>query len=118
MKNTGALEGLLAGSAGTYLLETAPVLALQLDTESRLVEANAYARRVLGEQAIGCPVADCLAGFPGPLELAALAAGGHHVHRLSLRRPGRNARLPLFPAAGRHAGSGQHPKPQNPMILN
>jgi PAS domain S-box-containing protein len=88
MKNTGALEGLLAGSAGTYLLETAPVLALQLDTESRLVEANAYARRVLGEQAIGCPLADCLAGFPGPLELAALAAGGHHVHRLSLRTAG------------------------------
>jgi PAS domain S-box-containing protein len=85
MKSAEISEGLLSDCAArTYLLQTAPVLAIQLDAESRMVGTNALARHLLGEQAIGCFLTERLLDFSGPGDFAALAAGaGTHPLTLS-----------------------------------
>jgi PAS domain S-box-containing protein len=85
MKTAEMPEGFLDEyAARTFLLGTGPVLAFQLDGESRLVEANRLGRRLLGEQAIGCPLPERLLNLSSPLEFAALAAGGDTTHRLTM----------------------------------
>ncbi len=74
----------VAEIARTYLLETAPVLALRIDAAGRLVDANAQARRLLGAEAVGSPWADRLVDFSGTLNLAAPSECAEGVHRLTL----------------------------------
>ncbi len=53
----------MAGAALAYVMETAPVLALQLDAHERVVAANAHARRVLGPELVGRTMAELAVGF-------------------------------------------------------
>ena len=68
----------------TYVLETAPILALTLDSGHRVVEANREARRLLGEKAVGQPLADHFLDFQDAPDLDALVQQVGRVHRLSL----------------------------------
>jgi PAS domain S-box-containing protein len=74
----------IAEIARTYLLETAPVLALRIDGAARLVAANAQARRLLGDDAVGRPWAERVVDFSGTLNLAAPFECADGVHRLTL----------------------------------
>ena len=51
-----------------YVDETAPVIALRLDAQRRVIGANAFARRLLGEAVIGKSVDDTVVPFtPAPV---------------------------------------------------
>jgi PAS domain S-box-containing protein len=72
-----------AGAAHRYLMETAPVLALKLDSSVHVVEANAEAIRLLGDRCIGRPLAEDLLSSA---DLGALIEEGDQtVHRLRFR---------------------------------
>ncbi len=73
-----------AAAAATYLLETAPVLALQLDESHRVVHANVLARSLLGDKSLGVPVEESLLNSPGSPDLAFLLERGDQVHRLTI----------------------------------
>jgi signal transduction histidine kinase len=73
-----------AAAAKTYLTETAPVIALRLDTGHRVVDANAQARTMLGEAAVGRPFTESLVDFARVGDLAALLARRGETHALSV----------------------------------
>lgn len=58
-----------------YVSEEAPVLALRLDADQRVVDANRFARRILSNDLDGCRFADLLVEFTPP---AQIIAGGAH----------------------------------------
>jgi PAS domain S-box-containing protein len=74
----------VAEVARTYLLEIAPVLALRIDGAARLVDANAQARRLLGNEAIGRPWSQRVLYCSGSLDLAAPVDAGGAIHRVTL----------------------------------
>jgi signal transduction histidine kinase len=72
-----------SNAAFAYLSETAPVLMLHLDARQRIADANAHARRVLGDEIPGRPLRDVLVQFAIPVDLDKLIAEGG-MHLLSL----------------------------------
>jgi PAS domain S-box-containing protein len=76
------LDGVSPEAARTYLRDTA--LVLQLDSETRVVDANARARRLLGDNIIGCPLVERLVGVRDAPDLARLIARSESAHRLTL----------------------------------
>ncbi len=74
----------MAEAMRAYVLETAPVLALQLDASHCLAGANALARQVLRGEALGRPFAEQVVDFNHTLDLPALIRQGGGVHRLTL----------------------------------
>ena len=77
-------EPLIAAALSNYMRETAPVLALWLDADGRVTDANDQARRVLRDGAVGRPLADHLVDFRHSLDLPALIRQGGAVHRLTI----------------------------------
>ncbi len=75
----------VTAAARTYLLETAPVLVLELDARLWVVEANEQARELLGRNALGSAFLERLAGVPDAAALAALVARRGQVHSLAVR---------------------------------
>jgi signal transduction histidine kinase len=67
-----------------YVWETAPVLALYLDANLCVTDANAQARQVLRGEVIGRPLAEQLVDFTGTLDLPGLIRQSGMVHRLTL----------------------------------
>ncbi len=67
-----------------YMLETAPVLALYLDADNRVVDANEQARRALRAGAVGRPLAEQIVDFHHTLDVSALIRQGGTVHQLTL----------------------------------
>jgi signal transduction histidine kinase len=53
----------LAAAALAYVMETAPVLALQLDAQQRVLSANVHARRILGPDLVGRSLMDLMVDF-------------------------------------------------------
>jgi signal transduction histidine kinase len=74
----------IAKALQTYVLDTAPVMALLLDAEDRVVDANDHARRVLGAGAVGRPLAEQIVDFHHTLDVPAIIRQGDTVHRLTL----------------------------------
>lgn len=68
----------------TYVLETAPVLALTLDAGQQVTEANAQARQVFGETVVGRPFAELVVDFRHTFDLPAVLRGGSAAHRLTV----------------------------------
>lgn len=73
-----------AAALQTYVLQTAPVLALHLDAQDRVVDANEQARRVLRAGSVGRPLAEQIVDFDHTLDVPALIRQGDAVHRLTL----------------------------------
>jgi signal transduction histidine kinase len=65
--------------------ESAPVLLLRLDAASRVLEANAFARSLLGENIIGRSLAEWVIDFHGVLDYIALFAPGDVCRALTLK---------------------------------
>ncbi len=75
----------IAEAMQSYVLETAPVLALRLDANQRVTAANAQARQILRSGAVGRPLAEQIVDFTHSFELSALInQGSTAVHRLTL----------------------------------
>lgn len=74
----------IAEALRTYVLSTAPVLALLLDANQCIVGANDKAREVLRSEAMGRPLAEQLLSFDRPPESAALIGQTEALHRLTL----------------------------------
>ena len=74
----------IAEAMRTYVLETAPVLALYLDANHCVAGANAQARQVLRGEALGRPFAEQIVDFTGSLDLPSLIRQGGAVHQLTL----------------------------------
>jgi signal transduction histidine kinase len=68
----------------TYVLETASVLALELDAGHCVVDANAQARLVLRPGAFGRPLAEQLVDFTQAVDLSLLISQPGTVHQLTL----------------------------------
>ena len=68
----------------TYVFETAPVLALFLDVNLCVVDANALALRVLNQDIIGSSFTKQIVDFTLPVDLPTLVKKGDTVHRLTL----------------------------------
>jgi len=68
----------LSSAVLAYLMEAAPVIAVRLDEEGAVVDANAHARRVLGEGIVGQPLSHFVVHFGGSPETTSrdLAAPG------------------------------------------
>jgi PAS domain S-box-containing protein len=77
-------DTVLAAALRTYLLETAPVLLLELDAGVRVVDANRHAQEMLGKDVIGCALLERLVGMPSAATLASVMARRGEVHRLAL----------------------------------
>ena len=71
----------LAAAVLAYVTEAAPVLALTLDAQSCVQTANAHARRVLGDDAVGRPLTELVVDFT---PLPDLRAAGDAAHLLTL----------------------------------
>lgn len=69
-------------AARAYLFETAPVVALRLDRSTRVVEANAQARGLLGERAVGRKLRESVMTSSIDLANPLVCAGG--AHRLTV----------------------------------
>ena len=74
----------LAAAALAYTTETAPVLALTLDAQQRVLSANGYARQVLGEEAVGSTLTELVVGFTPRPDLGAAGAPNDAGQMLSL----------------------------------
>ncbi|MEI6632312.1 MAG: HAMP domain-containing sensor histidine kinase [Chlamydiota bacterium] len=74
----------IAEAMRTYVVETAPVLALYLDADHCVAGANALARQVLRGEAFGRPFAEQIVDFTRSLNLPSLIRQGSAVHRLTL----------------------------------
>jgi signal transduction histidine kinase len=74
----------IAAALHTYVLETAPLMALLLDADDRVVVANDHARRVLGAGAVGRPLAEQIVDFNRTLDVPAVIRQRDTEHRLTL----------------------------------
>lgn len=70
-----------------YVDETAPVLALRLDTQQKVQTANAHARRVLGQDLAGRSLRELVVDFTPLPDLAGPEATRSTGHLLSLNTP-------------------------------
>lgn len=77
-------DAAIASALRTYVLESAPVLALRLDETGRVKEANAEARRVLRDGGLDRPFTELLVNFTRPVDLTALVQQNGAIHRLTL----------------------------------
>jgi signal transduction histidine kinase len=69
----------MAEAALTYVMETAPVLALRLDAHQRVVAANAHVRRILGPDVVGSLLKELVVDFTNVPDNP-----GNSVHLLTL----------------------------------
>lgn len=69
---------------GVYAWETAPLIALLLDADGVVVEANVWARRLFGDGVVGRPFAEQVVDFTRPPCLDDLTAQPDVAHRLTL----------------------------------
>ena len=93
-------EGLSA-RATSYLIEEAPVVALQFDGAGRCTWANEFARRVLGREAVGQDLEEVCVFFRGRPEVSELASRAEGL--LDLRAGGglpRSFRFQFWPSSG------------------
>lgn len=76
----------IAEALRSYVMETAPLLALKLDASpsQRVTEVNAQARAVFGAAVVGRPFAEQFVNFRGTLDLPALVQQGSAVHPLTV----------------------------------
>ena len=74
----------IAEAMRTYVLETAPVVALYLDVNLFVVDANALALRVLSQEIIGSSFTKQIVDFTLPVDLSSLVKKNDTVHRLTL----------------------------------
>ncbi len=74
----------IAASMRTYVVETAPVLAVLLDANLCVTDTNAQACQLLRGEAVGRPFAEQLVDFKQSVDLAALVRQEGVVHRLTL----------------------------------
>lgn len=74
----------VAAALQTYVWETAPVLALRLDANHCVADANAHARRLLCSDTLGRPFAEQIVDFNHTLDLSALIGEAGAMHRLTL----------------------------------
>ena len=74
----------IAEAMRAYLMETAPVLAICLDANLCVVEANSQARQVLVVTAFGRPFSEQIVDFNHTLDLTTLIWQSSVVHRLTL----------------------------------
>ena len=77
-------DSALAAAALAYLGETAPVLALSLDVQQRVVAANTHARRVLGGNVVGWPFGELVVDFTPMPDLRAPGVTSEASHLLSM----------------------------------
>jgi signal transduction histidine kinase len=56
-------DSAMAEAALAYVMETAPVLALRLDAQQRVVTANTHAQRILGSDVVGRTLAELVVDF-------------------------------------------------------
>ncbi|MEI7945417.1 MAG: ATP-binding protein [bacterium] len=73
-------DPVIASAALTYVMETAPVLALQLDTHQRVVAVNDHAVRVLGPDLVGRAMTELTLEFTRTVDFH-----GSDAHLLSLK---------------------------------
>lgn len=73
-----------AGALRAYVLESAPILALCLDANLWVTDANAQARRMLPGPVLGRPLVELIVDFTRPPDLPALIRQPGAVHRLTL----------------------------------
>jgi PAS domain S-box-containing protein len=76
-------DGISSAAVKAYVIETAPVLAIRIDAHNRVVELNAQARRLLGDDTVGRPLASKVADSPGILDIRKLMKGGETVSRVT-----------------------------------
>ena len=74
----------IAAALRAYVLETAPVLAICLDANLCVADANPQARHVLASVAFGRPLAEQIVDFDRTLDLPLLIKQSGVVHRLTL----------------------------------
>lgn len=67
-----------------YVADTAPIIALRLDAQLRVLEPNHYARQILGADLVGRDFPDLLPEFIARPDIAALAASPGMVTLLTL----------------------------------
>jgi signal transduction histidine kinase len=77
-------DAAIASALHTYVLESAPVLALRLDAADRVTAANTEAGRVLRDGGRGRAFADLLVAFTRPANVPALLRQTGVIHRLTL----------------------------------
>lgn len=70
----------IASAALAYVMETAPVLVLQLDSHQRVVAVNDHAERVLGPDVVGRAMTELTVEFTHTVDFR-----GSDVHLLSLK---------------------------------
>jgi len=113
----------LAEAALAYVMESGPVLALQLDSHHRVVAASSHARRVLGPELAGRTLAELVAGPAADAGGAVPISGGEEVGPLSLRTARGGVERFLFRflplpdgtlAVGSAAGADGHPGERRP----
>ena len=71
-------------AADQYLQENAPVLYLLVGPDGRLLDGNAYSRKLLGKDLLGPTVDDIFLTFGGPLDIGSLRNHPEQVQMLSL----------------------------------
>jgi signal transduction histidine kinase len=81
-------EPAMVAAALTYLEESACLLALRLDAEHRVVDANAHATLKLGGEIKGRPFADLLVDFARPQDLQSMLQDQENQHALNVTLPG------------------------------
>lgn len=74
----------IAAALRTYVLETAPILALRLDARDCVTEANTEAHRILPADTVGRPLAAQIVDFNHTMDLPALIRQGGAVHPLTI----------------------------------
>lgn len=74
----------VAASVLAYVADTAPILALRLDAQLRVLTPNHCARQILGADLVGRGFADLLPAFIAPPDIATLAASPHIETLISL----------------------------------
>jgi len=75
----------MAEATLSYVMETAPVLALHLDDKQRVVAVNAMARQVLPEGVVGCLLADLVIDFTNSIDFKWLTTQRGGTHRLTMK---------------------------------
>ena len=74
----------IAGAMQTYVWENGPILALCLNSNGCVTEANAEARRTLPGTTVGHPLAEQIVDFNHTLDLPALIGQEGAIHRLTV----------------------------------
>ena len=79
-----SVETAASAASQTYIEETAPVLALHLDSQQKVLNANAHANRILGDGLVGRSIRDLVVNFTPLPDLNNMQASCPSCHLLSL----------------------------------